>query len=233
MMVQMCPKFHFYFKARSNLLAVLFLLISCIQSSTEVLIPVRYTILVRNGNTGVAIQGASVELTDENLVVRTLTTNNNGRVQFPSLESYTNQVIVSANGFIPTDTVDVISVTDSTATVILRTLNLVLYPEGNKVDSASTYSYIVTVLKTTDSQPISGAMVSVVSGSSPMRTSTTNSQGLAHLDSLPSRQNFVSVSATGYVTADTLDVVPVDSFNNNITLRSIRITMAPTTTVSQ
>lgn len=214
----------------SLIIAFLFLLTSCIQSSTEVLIPVRYTILVRNGNTGVALEGASVELTDENLVVRTLTTKVNGRVQFPSLESHTNQVIVSANGFIPTDTVDVISVTDSNATVILRTLNLALYPEeNNKVDSASMYSYVVTILKTTDLQPISGAMVSVLSGSSPLRTSITNSHGLAYLDSLPSRQNFVSVSASGYVTTDTLDVAPIDTLGNDIALRSLRITMAPST----
>lgn len=201
--------------------------ISCIQSTTEERIPVRYTVLVRNGNTGSAIQGASVELTGEDLVARTLSTNENGRAIFPSLDSYVNQVIVSAAGFIPTDTVDVVTISDSTATVILRTLNLAIYPEGSdSQDSSQYYSYVVTILKATDSQPISGATVSVVSGISSVKSTTTDSRGMAYLDSLTSRQNLLSVSANGYVPVDSLDIAPTDTINGNVALRAIRITLS-------
>lgn len=205
------------------ILSILFLA-SCIQESADERIPVRYTVLVRNGETGAAMEGASVELTGEALVTQTLTTNKNGRVVFPSLESYVNQVIVSAKGFIPTDTVDVITVSDSTAQTILRTLNLSILPEGSDVtDSGTVYSYVITVLDATNSQPVAGATVSAVSGTSKSSSTTTNARGLAYLDSLPSRQNLFAISASGYITTDTLDVAPADSLDETVVLRSLRV----------
>lgn len=212
---------------RHFILLFFFTLTSCIQSSTETRTPVRYTVLVRNGITGAALEGASVELTDEHLSAHVLTTNENGRVVFPSLESYVNQVIVSAQGFVPTDTVDGITVTDSTASVILRTLNLAIYPEGSTdSDTGTLYNYVVTVLRAPDSQPISGATVSVVSGGSPAHSTVTDSRGMAYLDSLPSKQNLFSISSSGYISVDTLDTAPIISSDESIVLRALRITLS-------
>jgi len=58
--------------------ATVLMLAACIQESENDRIPVRYTVLVRDGKTGKALEGASVELTGEDLVARTLTTNENG-----------------------------------------------------------------------------------------------------------------------------------------------------------
>lgn len=85
-------------------IAAAFLLTGCLQDSETTRIPVRYTVLVRDGQTGKAIKGAEVSLTGEDETESTLKTNENGKVVFPSIESYVNQVIVSKKGYIPTDT---------------------------------------------------------------------------------------------------------------------------------
>ena len=106
----------------------------------------RYTVLVRDGQTGKAIKGAEVSLTGEDETESTLKTNENGKVVFPSIESYVNQVIVSKKGYIPTDT-------------------------GKR------YSYIVTVLDESTMSSISGATVSVRSGSAKEISATTDKNG--------------------------------------------------------
>lgn len=104
---------------------------ACLQEPENERIPVRYTILVRDRETDKAIQGAKVSLTAEDETERTLKTDKSGRITFPSVESYVNQVIVTKDGYIPTDTVDVVSGADSSYSVMLRTLNLALQPEGS------------------------------------------------------------------------------------------------------
>ena len=106
------------------------LLSACLQNAENDRIPVRYTILVRDSYTGESIEGADVALTGED---ETLKTNDAGKVIFPSLESYVNQVIVTKKDYIPTDTVDVVTVSDTSLSLMLRTLNLTLTPK----DSAS------------------------------------------------------------------------------------------------
>jgi hypothetical protein len=96
---------------------------------------------VRDSYTGETIEGAEVALTGEDETERKLKTNDAGRVVFPSLESYVNQVIVTKKDYIPTDTVDVVTVSDTSLSLMLRTLNLTLTPK----DSASADS-------TTDSE---------------------------------------------------------------------------------
>ena len=51
---------------------VCFLLMGCLQEASSERIPVRYTVLVRDGNTGEALNNASVEMTDEKLIKDTL-----------------------------------------------------------------------------------------------------------------------------------------------------------------
>lgn len=109
------------------------LLSACLQNAENDRIPVRYTILVRDSYTGESIEGADVALTGEDETERTLKTNDAGKVIFPSLESYVNQVIVTKKDYIPTDTVDVVTVSDTSLSLMLRTLNLTLTPK----DSAS------------------------------------------------------------------------------------------------
>jgi len=207
--------------------ATVLMLAACIQESENDRIPVRYTVLVRDGKTGKALEGASVELTGEDLVARTLTTNENGRTVFPSIESYVNQVIVSAEGYIPGDSVDVVTDPDTTLDVILRTLNLALLPQGyDASDTGTVFTYTVTVLNSETSSPIKGATVSVQSGGAKSVKSTTDSNGRVILDSLPSRQNLFSISATGYIVFDTLDVAP-DTTDDDLELRSLRVLLDP------
>lgn len=51
---------------------VLLMFTACIQESENDRISVRYTVLVCDGKTGKALNGASVELTGEDLVAHTL-----------------------------------------------------------------------------------------------------------------------------------------------------------------
>ena len=97
---------------------VCFLLMGCLQEASSERIPVRYTVLVRDGNTGEALNNASVEMTDEKLITTSLSTNETGRVTFPSIESYVNQFIITMEDYEPSDTVDVVSVTDTSLNVI-------------------------------------------------------------------------------------------------------------------
>ena len=119
----------------------LLLLAGCLQNAESSRVPVRYPVLVRDSYTGETIEGAEVALTGEDETERKLKTNDAGRVVFPSLESYVNQVIVTKKDYIPTDTVDVVTVSDTSLSLMLRTLNLTLTPK----DSASADS-------TTDSE---------------------------------------------------------------------------------
>ena len=116
-------------------------LAACLQNAESSRVAVRYTVLVRDSYTGETIEGAEVALTGEDETERKLKTNDAGRVVFPSLESYVNQVIVTKKDYIPTDTVDVVTVSDTSLSLMLRTLNLTLTPK----DSASADS-------TTDSE---------------------------------------------------------------------------------
>ena len=113
---------HFSLRPILFSIAAAFLLTGCLQDSETTRIPVRYTVLVRDGQTGKAIKGAEVSLTGEDETESTLKTNENGKVVFPSIESYVNQVIVTKKGYIPTDTVDAVTETDTTLKVILDTL---------------------------------------------------------------------------------------------------------------
>lgn len=206
--------------------AAALLLAGCLQDSETTRIPVRYTVLVRDGQTGKAIKGAEVSLTGEDETESTLKTNENGKVVFPSIESYVNQVIVTKKGYIPTDTVDAVTETDTTLKVILRTLNLTLLREGTSAaDTGKLYSYIVTVLDESTMSNISGATVSVRSGSAKEISATTDKNGKATLDSLPNRRNLFSVSKKGFVPADTL--VVADSTDEAISLQALKIVLNP------
>lgn len=207
-------------------IAAAFLLTGCLQDSETTRIPVRYTVLVRDGQTGKAIKGAEVSLTGEDETESTLKTNENGKVVFPSIESYVNQVIVTKKGYIPTDTVDAVTETDTTLKVILRTLNLTLLREGaSTADTGKLYSYIVTVLDESTMSSISGATVSVRSGSAEEISATTDKNGKATLDSLPNRRNLFCVSKKGFVPADTL--VVADSTDEAISLQALKIVLNP------
>ena len=207
-------------------IAVALLLTACLQDSETTRIPVRYTVLVRDGQTGKAIKGAEVSLTGEDEKESTLKTNENGKVVFPSIESYVNQVIVTKKGYIPTDTVDAVTETDSSLAVILRTLNLTLLREGSSAaDTGILYSYIVTVLDESTMSSISGATVSVRSGSAKEISATTDKNGKASLDSLTNRRNLFSVSKKGFVPVDTL--VVADSTDEAISLQALKIVLTP------
>lgn len=207
-------------------IAAALLLTACLQDSETTRIPVRYTVLVRDGQTGKAIKGAEVSLTGEDKTESTLKTNENGKVVFPSIESYVNQVIASKKGYIPTDTVDTVIETDSTLKVILRTLNLTLLREGSAAaDTGKLYGYIVTVLDESTMSSISGATVSVRSGSAKEISATTDKNGKASLDSLTNRRNLFSVSKKGFVPVDTL--VVADSTDEAISLQALKIVLTP------
>lgn len=217
---------HFSLRPILFSIAAAFLLTGCLQDSETSRIPVRYTVLVRDGQTGKAIKGAEVSLTGEDETESTLKTNENGKVVFPSIESYVNQVIVNKKDYIPTDTVDVVTETDTTLKVILRTLNLTLLREGTSAaDTGKRYSYIVTVLDESTMSSISGATVSVRSGSAKEISATTDKNGKATLDSLPNRRNLFSVSKKGFVPADTL--VVADSTDEAISLQALKIVLNP------
>lgn len=201
----------------------------CLQDEDENLdrIPVQYTVLVRDGVTGKAVENASVELTSENGVSKTLKTNSNGKVVFPSAESYVNQVIVSMDGYIPTDTVDVVTIADSSYSLMLRTLNLAILPEGvTEADTGRYYRYTVIVLDETSMDVISGANVSVTSGNYKAVDVTTDKNGRAILDSLPSKQNLFSISASGFTPVDTL-VVADTSSSEGLVIQTLRVILAP------
>lgn len=217
---------HFSLRPILFSIAAAFLLTGCLQDSETSRIPVRYTVLVRDGQTGKAIKGAEVSLTGEDETESTLKTNESGKVVFPSIESYVNQVIVNKKDYIPTDTVDVVTETDTTLKVILRTLNLTLLREGTSAaDTGKRYSYIVTVLDESTMSSISGATVSVRSGSAKEISATTDKNGKASLDSLPNRRNLFSVSKKGFVPADTL--VVADSTDEAISLQALKIVLNP------
>lgn len=195
---------------------VLFLLPACIQEAEPVRIPVQYTVLVRDGVSGKPLQGALVELTNENQRLTAMKTSETGRVTFPSMESYVNQVIVSKEGYVPADTVDVVTVADSTMKLMLRTLNLALLPESSDVVVDQFYFYTVTVLNRATLEPVSGAAVSVRSGSSGSFSANTASNGRAFLDSLPSRQNLFGITAAGFVPFDTVHVAATSSDEKDV-----------------
>lgn len=203
------------------------LLCGCLQDADSDRIPVRYTVLVRDGVTGAALAGAEVELTGEDTVSRALETNDNGRVIFPSVESYVNQIIVSKDGYVPADTVDVVTVADSSASVILRTMNLSLLPQGyDGSDTGRVFTYTVTVLNVNTRAAVSGASVSVTSGGAGFGPVKTDSNGRVSLDSLPSRQNLFSIDASGYISLDTL-VVADTANSSGVVLQTLKILLSP------
>ena len=114
-----------------------FLLTSCLQDEdSESRLPVRYTVIVTDKESGKAVEKAKVELTNEVQSAQTLSTNSSGTVIFPSEESYVNQIIVTKEGYFPKDTVDVISNPDTTLNLILRSISIFLIPTDTaKVDS--------------------------------------------------------------------------------------------------
>ena len=113
------------------------LLTSCLQDEdSESRLPVRYTVIVTDKESGKAVEKAKVELTNEVQSAQTLSTNSSGTVIFPSEESYVNQIIVTKEGYFPKDTVDVISNPDTTLNLILRSISIFLIPTDTaKVDS--------------------------------------------------------------------------------------------------
>lgn len=200
--------------------------VACLQDSASTKVPVRYTVLVRDGNTGKALEEASVEMTDENLESVTLLTNESGRVVFPSAESDINQFIVSKEGYEPTDTVDVLVALDTSLNVVLRTLNLALLPIGFFPAKTRVYSYTVSVFDAVTALPIPGASVFVRSGSKRELTVPTSSTGRAFLDSLPSSQNLFSISAVDYFSVDTVHMA-MDSLDPDEVLCALRVLLNP------
>lgn len=114
-----------------------FSLFACLQDEeSDNRIPVRYTVIVTNKISGESIKDASVELTNENQMSQNLKTNSSGIVTFPSEESYVNQIVVSKKGYLPKDTVDIISNPDTVLSVILRSISIYLVPiDSVKCDS--------------------------------------------------------------------------------------------------
>ena len=77
-----------------------------------------------------------MELTNEIQASQSLKTNSSGTVIFPSEESYVNQIVVTKSGYYPKDTVDVISNSDTSLKVILRSITMRLVPvDTAKADS--------------------------------------------------------------------------------------------------
>jgi hypothetical protein len=114
------------------------LLTACLQDDdSEARIPVRYTVIVNDSISGNAVQKANVELTNEVQSSQSLKTNSSGTVVFPSEESYVNQIVVTKEGYFPKDTVDVITNTDTTLKLILRSITIRLVPvDTAKADSS-------------------------------------------------------------------------------------------------
>ena len=114
------------------------LFIACLQDDdTEERIPVRYTVIVTDSISGKSVERAKVELTNEVQASQSLKTNSSGTVVFPSEESYVNQIVVTKKGYFPKDTVDVITNSDTTLKIILRSIAIRLVPVDTvKADSA-------------------------------------------------------------------------------------------------
>lgn len=114
------------------------LFIACLQDDdTEERIPVRYTVIVTDSISGKSVEKAKVELTNEVQASQSLKTNSSGTVVFPSEESYVNQIVVTKKGYFPKDTVDVITNSDTTLKIILRSIAIRLVPvDTAKADSA-------------------------------------------------------------------------------------------------
>ena len=114
------------------------LLTACLQDDdSEARIPVRYTVIVNDSISGNAVQKANVELTNEVQSSQSLKTNSSGTVVFPSEESYVNQIVVTKEGYFPKDTIDVITNTDTTLKLILRSITIRLVPvDTAKADSS-------------------------------------------------------------------------------------------------
>lgn len=114
------------------------LFIACLQDDdTEERIPVRYTVIVTDSISGKSVEKAKVELTNEVQASQSLKTNSSGTVVFPSEESYVNQIVVTKTGYFPKDTVDVITNSDTTLKIILRSIAIRLVPvDTAKADSA-------------------------------------------------------------------------------------------------
>lgn len=120
------------------LVVLSFLFSACLQDDdTEERIPVRYTVIVTDSISGKSVERAKVELTNEVQASQSLKTNSSGTVIFPSEESYVNQIVVTKNGYFPKDTVDVITNSDTTLKLILRSIAIRLVPvDTAKADSA-------------------------------------------------------------------------------------------------
>ena len=114
------------------------LFIACLQDDdTEERIPVRYTVIVTDSISGKSVEKAKVELTNEVQASQSLKTNSSGTVVFPSEESYVNQIVVTKKGYFPKDTVDVITNSDTTLKILLRSIAIRLVPvDTAKADSA-------------------------------------------------------------------------------------------------
>ena len=114
------------------------LFIACLQDDdTEERIPVRYTVIVTDSISGKSVEKAKVELTNEVQASQSPKTHSSGTVVFPSEESYVNQIVVTKTGYFPKDTVDVITNSDTTLKIILRSIAIRLVPvDTAKADSA-------------------------------------------------------------------------------------------------
>lgn len=118
--------------------AISLLFSACLQDDdAEERIPVRYTVIVTDSISGKSVEKAKVELTNEVQASQSLKTNSSGTVIFPSEESYVNQIVVTKDGYFPKDTVDVITNSDTTLKLILRSIAIRLVPvDTAKADSA-------------------------------------------------------------------------------------------------
>ena len=117
--------------------ALALLFTACLQDDdADSRIPVRYTVIVTDSTSGKSVEGAKVELTNEVQASQSLKTNSSGTVIFPSEESYVNQIVVTKSGYFPKDTVDVITNSDTSLKVILRSIAIRLVPvDTAKADS--------------------------------------------------------------------------------------------------
>ena len=206
---------------------VSFMLCSCIQNSEDDRIPIRYTVLVRDRNSGEMIEGASVSLAGETGEEQILKTNDDGRVSFPPIESYVNQVIVSKSGYIPVDTVDIVANLDTSLSVLLRTLNLSMLSDEDSAEVLEKYySYVLLILDESSGLVLSGASVSVISGNSVADSTMSDENGRVFFDSLCSKRNLFSISKDDYISRDTL-VVASDSSSDEVSLQSLKIVLSP------
>lgn len=117
--------------------ALALLFTACLQDDdADSRVPVRYTVIVTDSTSGKSVESAKVELTNEIQASQSLKTNSSGTVIFPSEESYVNQIVVTKSGYYPKDTVDVISNSDTSLKVILRSITMRLVPvDTAKADS--------------------------------------------------------------------------------------------------